>query len=348
LNEYLHNTITGESRQARRASSPVVDPASICQDGLRTDEQRKRNGEQRTTGGHSMSKDAKGISVYLTLSFGLAWLMWVPMVLVGVDPNAPVFQALLLPGGFAPAIAAILVRKFVTREGFADAGLKPNFRHWRLYLFGWLWTVPVVALIILLAYVFDLGRPDFTAASFLQSRAPGKEIPATAQAVVTYVMPLQGAILSLIATFVLWGEEFGWRSYLQPRLFARRPLAGAIVTGLIWGVWHFPLVLLGYQYPQHPLWGLAVFPISTVLISIVFGWLRSASDSIWPVCLAHASFNSLGGSWLVLWFTGRADLLWVGILGVLGWIPLGALAVWIVRTGRLKPLKENGATKAAP
>jgi len=294
-----------------------------------------------------MSNNAKGIFVYLTVSFGLAWLMWVPMYLVGVDANAPVFQVLLLPGGFAPAIAAILVRKFVTREGFADAGLKPNFRHWRLYLFGWLWTVPVVPAIIALAFVFGLGQPDFTVAGFFHSRAPGQEISATAQTLVTYVMPLQGVILSLLATFVLWGEEFGWRGYLQPRLFASRPLAGAIAVGLIWGVWHFPLILLGYQYPQQPLWGLAVFPVSTVLISIVLGWLRRASDSIWPVCLAHASFNSLGGSWLVLWFTGRADLLWVGILGVLGWIPLGALAGWLVRTGRL-PLKENGATEAAP
>lgn len=301
-----------------------------------------------------MNKDTKGIFAYLLLSFGLAWLMWVPMFLAGVDPNAPVFQVLILPGGFAPAIAAVLVRKFVTREGFADAGLKPNFRHWRLYLFAWLWTAPVALLVIALAYVLGMGAPDFTAMSFLQDRAGGREIPEAAQTIARFAMPMQGFVISLVAIFILWGEEFGWRGYLQQKLYPNRPLAAAIATGLIWGVWHFPLVLLGYQYPHHPLWGLAVFPVSAVLVSIVLGWLHNRSGSIWPVCLAHASINALGGTWLVLWFTGRVDLIWVGILGVLGWIPLGALALWIVRSGRLKPLavagapNENGATEAAP
>ena len=46
------------------------------------------------------------------------------------------FQLLILPGAFAPALAAYLVRAFVTREGFADAGLKPGLRRWRPYAFG--------------------------------------------------------------------------------------------------------------------------------------------------------------------------------------------------------------------
>lgn len=44
---------------------------------------------------------------------------------------------------------------------------------------------------------------------------------------------------ALIYTPIIWGEEFGWRGYLQIRLLAQRPLQAAVVTGLIWGIWHF-------------------------------------------------------------------------------------------------------------
>jgi membrane protease YdiL (CAAX protease family) len=142
-----------------------------------------------------------------------------------------------------------------------------------------------------------------------------------------------------VTALIIWGEEFGWRSYLQLRLLPGRPLLAAVAVGLIWGIWHVPLILMGYQYPDHRLIGLVVFPVSTVLLSIVLGWLRSSTGSIWPVCLAHASINTLGGSWLMVWFHGHPDFIFLSILGIFGWIPLGLVCFWIGYTGRLSPGK---------
>jgi membrane protease YdiL (CAAX protease family) len=139
-----------------------------------------------------------------------------------------------------------------------------------------------------------------------------------------------------VATPILWGEEFGWRSYLQLRLLGQRPVLAALTTGLIWGVWHFPLILRGYNYPDHTILGLFVFPVSTMLLSIIFGWLRLRTGSIWSSSLAHAATNVIGGSLTLLLFVGGANWISVSYLGLLGWLPLGALCAWIVFTGQLK------------
>jgi membrane protease YdiL (CAAX protease family) len=150
---------------------------------------------------------------------------------------------------------------------------------------------------------------------------------------------------SLFSTFILWGEEFGWRGYLQIRLFSSRPLLAAVIAGIIWGIWHYPINIRGYNFPEHPILGLLVFPVSTVMLSIIFGWLRLRTASIWAPSLAHAATNSVGGSLTILLFAGGPDLLFVSYLGLLAWIPLGALCLWIIFTGRLKPEKLQAPNK---
>ena len=145
--------------------------------------------------------------------------------------------------------------------------------------------------------------------------------------------------------WVVFGEELGWRGFALPRLeLLLSPRRATVVLALIWGVWHYPLNLRGYNYPDHPILGLVIFPVSAILLSIIFGWLRLRTGSIWSASLAHAATNAMGASLTALLFLGGADLLWVGYLGVLSWIPLGAVCAWIVLTGRLKgetPPKEG-------
>jgi len=280
----------------------------------------------------------KGVISFILLAYGLAWAFWeLPIRLLGASPREPIFfQLVALPGAFAPAVAALIVRQWITREGFADAGLRPNVKQgWRYYLAGWLLPLPVLTAIVMLAWALALARPDFTLLSGVGSL--GLDLPPTA------APPLLGLalpfllLLNALLTFpLLWGEEFGWRGYLQMRLFPGRPLLAAIATGIVWSLWHLPLNLRGYNFPGYPLAGMLVFTVSAVLLSIIFAWLRWASDSVWPPTLAHAATNTVGGSTMLLWF-GGAKPLWVSYLGVLGWVPLLALCIWILRTGRLRP-----------
>jgi membrane protease YdiL (CAAX protease family) len=288
----------------------------------------------------NMEKKTKGIVAYIVIAFVMAWALWEIPIRLGFSTNSEFFQFVVLPGAFSPAIAAIIVRKWITHEGFVDAGLKPNLTKWRYYLVAWLLPLFVCAIIIGLVVAFGIGRPDFSLQRAISGLAPGTEVPPIPSFIWVFI-PISLLTTSLFATFILWGEEFGWRGYLQMRLFAERPLLAAITTGIIWGVWHYPINIQGYNFPGHPILGLLVFPISTVLLSIIFGWLRLRTGSVWAPSLAHAATNVIGGSVMVLLFAGGPDFLFASYLGLLGWIPLTALCIWIIFTGQLKPEKRT-------
>lgn len=282
----------------------------------------------------------KGVIAYLLVAFGTAWTLWEVAFRLGISMSSPLFQLAIVPGAFAPAVAALVVRKWITREGFADAGLGLDVRKWPYYVVAWLLPLAVVGCIVIAAVLLRLGTPDFSLVRGIEyiSRSVGR-VPAHVPShpwLLLAILPAN-AILAISATPVLFGEEFGWRGYLQLRLFRDRPLPSAVVTGVIWAVWHYPLLLRGYDFPENRLAGLLVFPVSTIFLSIIFGWLRLKTGSIWSAALAHSATNAIGVSLSMLLFGGGASLLFVSFLGILGWIPLGALSAWIVFAGQLKP-----------
>jgi len=277
----------------------------------------------------------RGILAYLAISFGLAWALWTPPLLFAAGD--PLFQFAILPGAFAPAVASFVVRRWVTGEGFADAGLNPRLRQgWRYYLFALVWPLVAAAVIVVLGAVLGVGQPDFSALRAMGELAPSTDVPPL-PAALWPVVPLQLLIVAVVATPILWGEEFGWRGYLQMRLLADRPLLAAVATGLIWGVWHYPLMIFaGYNFPDDHLVGLVTFPVSTVLLSIIFGWLMLRTGSVWAPSLAHAATNVVGSSLVLLLFFGGPNWILLSYVGVLAWVPLGVLCLWIVASRRMK------------
>jgi membrane protease YdiL (CAAX protease family) len=296
-----------------------------------------------------MSTKSKGIIIYLLIAFGMAWVVWIiPLQARMAASNLLVQLAVAplaaIPGGFAPAIAAIVVRKWVTREGFADAGLQWNLRDkWPYYLFAWFSPLLVALIIALLALALGIGQPDFTLERALMAMGTEATQPSLAAPLLMLIVLAELAVVSLLYTPILWGEEFGWRGYLQVRLLSHRPLLAAVATGLIWGVWHYPFFFLSAHGGGSGASALVllVFPMNTVLLSIIFGWLRQRADSVWAPSLAHAATNSIGSSPTMLWFTGNQHWILWSYLGVLGLVPMGALCAWIVLSGRLEPAKAQ-------
>ncbi len=269
------------------------------------------------------------------MAFALAWIPWEIVLHMGISVHAPMFQLASLPSAFAPAFAAFVVRKWITREGFTDAGLRLHPSTWRYYLVGWLLPLVVVGVIVLAAPMLGIGKADFSLVRGVRALLPPGVTPRHALNV--WVLLLTLPILSIFVAPFSFGEEFGWRSYLQLRLFPDRPVLSAVVTGLIWAAWHLPVLVRGYAFPANPYSGLPIFCVSAILLSIIFGWLRLKTGSIWSTSLAHAATNAVGGQLTFLLFSGGANMLLVSDLGMLAWIPLGALSAWIVFTGQLKP-----------
>ncbi len=279
------------------------------------------------------------------MAFALAWIPWEIVIRMGISVHSPTFQLASFPSAFAPAFAAFVVRKWVTREGFADAGLRLNLSKWKYYVVGWILPLVVVGFIVVAAPMLGIGKADFSLVRGLKSLLPPGVTPRHALNVWGLLLPLP--ILAIFVAPVSFGEEFGWRSYLQLRLFPNQPVLGAVVTGLIWAAWHLPVLVRGYAFPDYPYSGLPVFAVSCVLLSIIFGWLRLKTGSIWSTSLAHAATNAVAGNMTFLLFSGGASMLLVSDLGMLAWIPLGALSAWIVFTGQLKPAALPHQSNAA-
>ena len=289
----------------------------------------------------SLVGNVKGVIVFVLLAFGLAWLLWEAVLRLGLSADNPLFQLAILPGAMAPAVAAVVVRKWVTGEGFADAGFRLHIDHWRYYAAAWSLPLFVVAAIVLLAVALGVSDPDFTLERALRELAPeGAEVPDLPPGIIAVVV-LQVMVTAVVVTPILFGEEFGWRGYLQPRLFPDRPLAGAVATGVIWSLWHLPINLRGYNFPDDPLLGMLVFTVSAVMLSITFGWLRVKTRSIWGPSLGHAATNAIGGNLTLFLFLGAPNWLFVSYVGILGWAPLGALCAWILATKQLRGESES-------
>jgi membrane protease YdiL (CAAX protease family) len=179
----------------------------------------------------------KGVLAYLLLAFGLAWstIFVARLLLLGLSLGNSLVQ---IPIAFSPAIAAVIVRRWITREGFADAGLALHLRSgWAYYLVAWLFPLIAVGVVIGLATVLGISSPDL---SPLGTILPGVQLPGWAGLALLMGLPI-------LTMLLFWGEEFGWRGYLQIRLLNHSPLKAAIATGFIWAVWHDPLYFLGYS-----------------------------------------------------------------------------------------------------
>ena len=238
---------------------------------------------------------AGGVVAYLAIAFGLAWL---PSLTASLGLGSA--GAFLMP--VAPAIACFGVRKWVTREGFGDAGLRPNLRRWPLYLLALAWPFAVHPLRVALALAMGDAPPGFT--------FPWGLGPPTPTNLLTWLL------VPVAAAPTFFGEEFGWRGYLQVRLLADRPLLAALATGVIWGVWHYPFILAGGASTTSRYEALLFYPLATTISSVFLGWLRLRTGSVWAASVGHAANNTAADPLSRLGFAGRAD----------GVLPSGAAA----------------------
>ncbi len=71
------------------------------------------------------------------------------------------------------------------------------------------------------------------------------------------------------------------------------PFGGvALTSGVIWSLWHYPLILLANYHGAGPAWySLMCFTVMVIGISFLFAWMRLKSGSVWTGMFLHASHN---------------------------------------------------------
>jgi membrane protease YdiL (CAAX protease family) len=113
--------------------------------------------------------------------------------------------------------------------------------------------------------------------------------------------------ISIVGAPIIFGEELGWRGYLQLRLFPGRPWHAMIATGLIWAAWHYPWILASDQSPYSKVVWLAFFTVAVTNASVFFGWLRLRTGDTWAPTVGHGANNMTEDQWHRVAFTGEAS-----------------------------------------
>jgi membrane protease YdiL (CAAX protease family) len=132
---------------------------------------------------------------------------------------------------------------------------------------------------------------------------------------------LQGLVTGITVNAVAgFGEELGWRGFLQRELSVLGFWKASAAIGLVWGLWHAPLIVRGFNYPEHPWVGVFAMTAMTVLLSPLFGYVTLKANSVVAAAIFHGTFNG-AAPLMTLGVQGGNDLL-VGMTGLAGLIVL--------------------------
>lgn len=299
-----------------------------------------------------MNVAAKPVLIFTALSFGLAWLFALPLWFTGGLTN-PFFTVFALAMMFTPAIAALIVVFFVekhpdARSRRAALGLgsvRPVGRFLRYLALALVIPPALILAALVVGALVGVYPADFVNFSGFEAMLDS-QLEALGQAplpipigLLVAAQFLNVAIGALINTVPALGEELGWRGWLLPKLLPLGIVPAILISGVMWGLWHAPLILLGYNYPGAPGWlALTAMVGMTIVVGGVFSWLRIRSASVWPAALAHGSFNAAAGFSLIFIMVGESfDPLQASILGWTGWLVPLVLVIVLLATGQFRP-----------
>ncbi|GLX06031.1 CPBP family intramembrane glutamic endopeptidase [Microbispora sp. NBRC 16548] len=290
--------------------------------------------------------------LFLLVAFGASWLIALPLWTRAVPLGPPGFQLLGILIMTTPSLGVLAVwltrrRGTPLKEWARATGLTlgPDRGRTAALLVTALLGVPLLVAVALLASaavgVVSLDVAGLSLYRAQLSAALGK-VPLDPR--VMYAVQAVQAVL--IAPFInaipALGEEWGWRGWLLPRLLgdpavssgpgARRVWPALVLSGVIWGLWHAPLTLKGYNYPQLGAWAAALFIGFCVIFGALLGWMRLRSRSVWPGVIAHASVNATTGLALLLGdASAPPNPALAGISGIVGWVLLAAVVLVVYR-----------------
>jgi uncharacterized protein len=296
--------------------------------------------------------DVRGVVSFVLLGYGPAWLLTLPMWLTGEGLSWSLASVTLVAMMFVPGIAVFIVNRWISPRSrmWRDTGITNRggiTSWWHYALIAWLGPPVVMTLALGCAAMLGVYQADWTGFSGLAeqagpTRAPGSSLALTAIGQVFLV-----GWFNVIAAF---GEEWGWRGYLLPALLPLGQPGAFLVTGVLWGLWHAPLLLLGYNYPNVPVVVSFIMMVCfCTLVGVLLGWLRLASHSVWPAAIAHGLLNASATLPLVFSAAGHpVNNASTGLLGWSGWIVLVVVILLLVLFGQLPvrlPAEETGITR---
>ncbi len=280
---------------------------------------------------------------FTALAFAVSWAIALAYYLAGGRIGTTSSSLMLIAYMFGPAIAAVLVQRFVVGDTVRPLGLKLGLN--RYWVLAWLFPLAAVfgamGLSLLLPEVtfsgemkgfFDQLQKALPPDQFAQAKEKLDALPIHLFWLSLLQAFLAGSTINAVAAF---GEELGWRGLLYKETAGAGFWRGSLLVGVLWGLWHAPIILQGYNFPQHPVAGVFLFTLFTVGLSPLLGLVRLRTGSVLAASVSHGFINAiatlpplviLGGDDLTSGVAGFPMLAVLALLNV-------ALFVWT----RVKP-----------
>jgi membrane protease YdiL (CAAX protease family) len=286
-----------------------------------------------------------GLFIALTFlgNWSFAWLF----LALGGRWGTPVGTAFGAAYMFVPMAVAILLQRGIYHQPVLGP-LGVSFRPNRWFLVAWFLpptiAVATLGLSLLLPGIEYSPHMEGLFERFAPMLKPEQMQQFKEQTAVTpvrvFCLTLLGGLIAGVSINAVagFGEELGWRGFLQKELAFLGFWRSSLLIGVIWGLWHAPLILQGHNYPQHRIAGVFMMTLLCVLLAPIFGYVRIKARSVIAAAIIHGTFNATYGLAITL-VRGGSDLT-TGVTGVPGFFVL-TLVIFLLWLHDPKPAKTQ-------
>ena len=292
------------------------------------------------------SVNYKKILQFLGITFGISWGIALIMYLLDIQLGSIVYMVVLavvfMP---APAYAVIILQKLIYKKKLSDYGLTlKNINVWGIIL-----TIILMITLVLLTFnvtglfgnllgIEEFGRVSFSEADMktnIQSLIDQTGIESDVNNLpFTPLLLFFGSIFSgIIVGFSInlifaLGEELGWRGLLLDELRSLGLFKVTLIIGIIWGIWHTPIIIQGYNYPGYSWWGVLMMILFTTGLTIPFIYARYKTGTVLGSAVFHGMLNGMAG--MTIYFIIDPNPLFGSMVGLAGIISLILISAGII------------------
>lgn len=358
LQEEKMQEVTEEIEQAEETTA-IEDDAETEQpiQYKRVGQTKAQPPKRKLVGVDNPKVETKRIIIFLIITFGVCWFMEISTVIPMYRSNNAdmVAEAVKMIGSlmFAPAIGALIARLF-TGEGLLHSGFQFNIsQHKFCFLFGWFGTTALTFIGAILYFVIFRDNYDPQMTDFVQSSMEN----GAAMDAVNIVAAFKTNLLMNIFTAPLldvinsFGEEWGFRGYLLPKLYRKfGTIPAMLISGLVNGLWYAPLVAIGYFYGEgyhgYPITGIAAMCVFGMVTGCIYSFICLRSGSIFPAVFAHSAVNVMMSQAALFTKDGGDFFVGPAPTGIVAGIPFIITAVVFIFYMYKHPVKPSSEAEA--